>query len=207
MRKEGLGSLSTTSTPLFFLASETKGLSIEVPTSSPAISPENPRGYHGISPLIPGDLVHDPRRTFEVDVATSNGSAVGRRQKFCAEGDDSYIGTYTHRSMMAQAARRKQGSSVALQVFQPCRVNNLQEEKEIFFSSVALRKNTGSGVPIQVYGKDRKRRVARIRIQYGGDAARYFSPPLPFFSSVGVSPALSGAWESTGRPGGSLVTV
>jgi len=66
---------------LFFLAAEAKGFSIDVPTPSPAISPENPRGYRGISPLIPGDLVHDPRRTFEVDVATSNGSAVGRRQK------------------------------------------------------------------------------------------------------------------------------
>jgi len=96
--------------------------------------------------MIPGEL---SRWTWPQAMALQSGVD----QKFCAQGDDSYIGTYTHRSMMAQAARRKQGSSVALQVFQPCRVNNLQEEKEIFFSSVALRKNTGSGVPIQVYGK------------------------------------------------------
>src|SRR5215510_1681529 len=42
--------------------------------------------------------------------------------------------------MMAQVAHNKQGLFVALQVFRPCLVNNLQVEKEIFFSSVALRR-------------------------------------------------------------------
>jgi len=99
-------------------------------------SPTNPRRSGDLLGII------EPKRL------RMTSRVAGYRRLF-GHASHSQIGIRTHVCMIAQSTKKRQASSVALQVFRLSRLNGLQRRRKIFLRSVALGANSTAAFEIR----------------------------------------------------------